>query len=100
MGVLYAHRNAKQSADKAIEKTEETKMLNQEMRTVTMNRSDMLRVAQALTHVVLGFRDEVRAATTEDRRRSAKCSLDMWERIRSEFDRQMDEQDPEEFRRK
>ena len=39
-------------------------MLNQEMRTVTMNRSDMLRVAQALTHVVLGFRDEVRAATT------------------------------------
>ena len=64
-------------------------MLNQEMRTVTMNRSDMLRVAQALTHVVLGFRDEVRAATT-----------DMWERIRSEFDRQMDEQDPEEFRRK
>ena len=74
-------------------------MLNQEMRTVTMNRSDMLRVAQALTHVVLGFRDEVRAATTEDRRR-AKCSLDMWERIRSEFDRQMDEQDPEEFRRK
>ena len=38
-------------------------MLNQEMRTVTMNRSDMLRVAQALTHVVLGFRDEVRAAT-------------------------------------
>ena len=47
-------------------------MLNQEMRTVTMNRSDMLRVAQALTHVVLGFRDEVRAATTEDRRRSAK----------------------------
>ena len=25
-------------------------MLNQEMRTVTMNRSDMLRVAQALTH--------------------------------------------------
>lgn len=44
--------------------------------------------------------DEVRAATTEDRRRSAKCSLDMWERIRSEFDRQMDEQDPEEFRRK
>ena len=70
-------------------------MLNQEMRTVTMNGSDKLRVAQAL-----GFRDEVRAATTEDRRRSAKCSLDMWERIRSEFDRQMDEQDPEEFRRK
>ena len=32
-------------------------MLNQEMRTVTMNRSDMLRVDKALTHVVLGFRD-------------------------------------------
>lgn len=74
-------------------------MLNQEMRTVTMSRSDMVRVGQALTHLVIDFRDEVRTATTEDRRRIARCSLDMWERIRSEFDRQMDEQDPEEIRR-
>ena len=74
-------------------------MLNQEMRTVTMSRSDMVRVGQALTHLVIDFRDEVRTATTEDRRRIARCSLDMWERIRSECDRQMDEQDPEEIRR-
>lgn len=74
-------------------------MLNQEMRTVTMSRPDMIRVGQALTHLVLEFRNEVRDPnTTEERRKSAKCSLDMWERIRNEFDRQMDEQDPEEWR--
>ena len=76
-------------------------MLNQETRTVTMSRSDMFRVRQALTCVVLDFQKEIAdPETTEDRRQIAKCSLDMWERIRSEFDRQMDEQDPEEFRRK
>lgn len=73
-------------------------MLNQEMRTVTMTRSDMLRLGQALTHVVLAFRDEIRdPSTTEERKKAAKSSLDMWERIRGEFDRQMDEQDPKEW---
>ena len=75
-------------------------MLNQEMRTVTMTRSDMIRVGQALTHLVVEFRAEVNdPSTTEARRKAAQCSLDMWESIRNEFDRQMDEQDPEEFRR-
>ena len=75
-------------------------MLNQDMRAVTMSRSDMIRVGQALTHLVIEFRDEVRDPnTTEERRKAAQCSLGMWERIRAEFDRQMDEQDPEEFRR-
>ena len=72
-------------------------MLNQEMRTVTMTRSDMLRLGQALTHVVLAFREEIRDPnTTKERQKSAKCSLDMWERIRNEFDQQMDEQDAKE----
>ena len=75
-------------------------MLNQEMRTVTMSRSDMLRVAQALTHMVWEFREEVEDPnTTEDRRRTARGSMEMWQRIRNEVDRQLDEQDPEEFRR-
>lgn len=75
------------------------KMLNQEMRTVTMNRSDMLRVQQALTHIVIDFRMEIENHdTTESRRNVCKSSLEMWERIRNEFDRQMNEQDPEEFR--
>lgn len=74
-------------------------MLNQEIRTVTMNRSDMIRVGQALTHLVIEFRDEVRDPnTSEERRKAAKCSLDMWERIRSEFDRQISEQDPDEWK--
>ena len=76
-------------------------MLNQEMRTVTMSRSDMFRVRQELTCVVLDFRKEIAdPETTEDRRQIAKSSLAMWERIRSEFTAQLDAQDPEEFRRK
>lgn len=74
-------------------------MLNQEMRTVTMSRSDMLRVRRALTCVVLDFQKEIaNSETTEDRRQIAKSSLAMWERIRSEFTAQLDAQDPEEFR--
>ena len=76
-------------------------MLNQEMRTVTMSRSDMFRVRQELTCVVLDFRREIAdPETTEDRRQIAKSSLAMWERIRSEFTAQLGAQDPEEFRRK
>lgn len=76
-------------------------MLNQEMRTVTMKRGDMLRVRMALTHVVTDFRRELAdPETTEDRRQIAESSLAMWERIRSEFIAQLDAQDPEEFRRK
>lgn len=61
-------------------------MLNQEMRTVTMSRSDMCRIATALTSVMFDF-DE------------GTGSREMWERIRSEFIFQLDAQDPEEFRR-
>lgn len=76
-------------------------MLNQEMRTVTMSRSDMLRVRRALTCVVLDLQREIEnSETTEDRRQIAKSSLAMWERIRSEFTTQLDAQDPEEFRHK
>ena len=73
-------------------------MLNQEMRTVTLTRSDMLRVRQALTCVVLDFQEEIAAPeTTEDCRRIAKSSLAMWERIRAEFTAQLDAQDPDEY---
>ena len=62
-------------------------MLNQETRTVTMSRSDMCRIATALTAVMFGFD-------------KGTGSREMWERIRSEFIAQLDAQDPEEFRRK
>lgn len=69
-------------------------MKNQEPRTVTMNRSDMLRVEQALYRMVSSFRDEIAdSETTETRRKIARDSMEMWERIRSEFERQLDEQD-------
>ena len=79
-------------------KDNKMKMLNQEMRTVTMSRSDMLRVGQALTSIVIDYEMEIEdPSTTDSRRNVCKSSLEMWERIRNEFDRQMDEQDPEEF---
>nr|DAP75519.1 MAG TPA: hypothetical protein [Caudoviricetes sp.] len=74
-------------------------MLNQEMRTVTMSRSDMLRVQQALTHLVIEYQREANDPdTTDDCREIAKRSLAMWENIRNDFKWQMNEQDPEEFR--
>ena len=76
-------------------------MPNQEMRTVTMSRSDMFRARQALTYVVLDLRKEIAdAETTEDRRRIVTSSLAMWTRIRSEFTAQLNAQDLEEFSRK
>ena len=51
-------------------------MLNQEMRTVTMSRSDMLRVQQALTHVVMEFqREATDPDATDDCREIAERSL-------------------------
>lgn len=69
-------------------------MLNQEMRIVKMTRSDMCRVRQALTGVILAFREEIDSVeTTETRRQIAKSSLDMWERIRSDLTSQLEKQD-------
>ena len=72
-------------------------MLNQEMRSVSMRRADMLRVQQALTSMVVEFRREANDPdTTETRREIAEKSMKMWWRIRNEFERQIKEQDPEE----
>lgn len=74
-------------------------MLNQEMRSVTMRRADMLRVQQALTSMVVEFRREANDPdTTETRREIAEKSMKMWWRIRNEFERQIKEQDPEEYK--
>ena len=74
-------------------------MLNQEMRTVTMSRSDMLRVQQALTHLVIEYQREANdPVNTDDCREIAKSSLAMWDNLRNDFKWQMNEQDPEEFR--
>lgn len=69
-------------------------MLNQELRTVTMTRSDMLRVRQALTSLVVDYRREAKdPKTTEDRRNVCNSSLNMWERIRDDFIQQIADQD-------
>ena len=71
-------------------------MINQEIRTLTLSRSDMLRVHQALTSVIWDFKDEIRNPnTSETRRKICESSVEMWERIRSEAKAQMDKQDRE-----
>lgn len=69
-------------------------MLNQELRTVTMTRSDMLRVRQALTSLAVDYQREAKdPKTTEDRRSICNSSLSMWERIRDDFIQQIADQD-------
>lgn len=69
-------------------------MLKQEMRTLKMTRSDMCRVKMALTSVIMAFRNEIASPeTSEGRRRTAKASLDVWERIRSDMTTQLEKQD-------
>lgn len=64
-----------------------------------MRRADMLRVQQALTSMVVEFRREANDPdTTETRRGIAEKSMKMWWRIRNEFERQIKEQDPEEYK--
>lgn len=64
-----------------------------------MRRADMLRVQQALTSMVVEFRREANDPyTTETRREIAEKSMKMWWRIRNEFERQIKEQDPEEYK--
>ena len=73
-------------------------MLNQEMRTVTMSRSDMLRVQQALTHLVIEYQ---RGQRPRHHRRLSRLQNAPWlcgRNIRNDFKWQMNEQDPEEFR--
>ena len=58
-------------------------MLNQEMRTLTLTRKDMLDIQRALTAVMCGF-------DHSDRSRK------YWARLRDKVISQLEEQDPEE----
>lgn len=70
------------------------KMLNAEEYTITMDRGDILRLRQACTAVYWEFRNEAEAEeTSEERKRIAKGSAEMWKRIRDEVDHQIEEQD-------
>ena len=69
-------------------------MKNTEIMTITMTRSEMLRISQALLHVARDFRDEIKAPeTSEARRKSCISSLQMWEEIRAKVESQFDAQD-------
>ena len=60
-------------------------MLNQEMRTLNLTRSEMLDIRRALTAVMTSFE-------------RSDSSRKHWARLRDKVIAQLDEQDPEEFR--
>lgn len=69
-------------------------MKNTENMIITVTRSEMIRISQALLHVAMDFRDEIEAPeTSEDQRKSCISSLQMWEEIRAKVDSQFDAQD-------
>lgn len=69
-------------------------MKNTESMTITMTRSEMIRISQALLHMAMDFRDEINSSeTTEAQRKSCISSLQMWEEIRAKVDSQLDAQD-------
>lgn len=69
-------------------------MNNTDNMTITMTRSEMIRISQALLHVVRDFQYEINASeTSESRRKSCISSLQMWKKIREKVDEQFDAQD-------
>lgn len=68
--------------------------MNEEMRTLTLNRLDVCRIGTALTHIIIDFMEEIRDPnTSEDRKKIAESSLEMWKSIREEVFKQLHEQD-------
>lgn len=71
-------------------------MTNDQMITLTLKRSDALRVRLALSHVGLEFRKEMLDPNiTEDHLLSCAQSCAMWESIHDEIVRQMSNHDKE-----
>lgn len=73
-------------------------MINEEKRTVTMSREDMLKILHALSRIVVDIKNDVRCADNDEKRFIAKGALYMWQRIHNDFVSQLDEQDPLEWR--
>ncbi len=71
-------------------------MLNEEKRTIELNRKSVCNVLMAITSVKIDFMNEIESEdTTEDRRKIAKSSLEMWEKLHKEIKAQLDAQDGE-----
>lgn len=69
-------------------------MKNIDNMTITMTRSEVIRIEQALRFMIRGFKEEILSPDTTDPRRSAcVTSLRMWEEIAEKVDAQFDAQD-------
>lgn len=62
--------------------------------TITLDRSEALRLVQACNHLYRDFRAEATdAATSEERKKICNSSAAMWKRIADAVDAQVDVQD-------
>ena len=69
-------------------------MTNSEMMTLELSRHDMCDIKRALTTIIIDFRREISSQEiTEDRRKIAKSSLEIWKRLKTKVDTQFAEQD-------
>ena len=69
-------------------------MANNEMMTLELSRHDMCDIKRALTAIIVDFHREIsNQETTEDRRKTAESSLEMWKRLKARVDTQFAEQD-------
>lgn len=72
-------------------------MLNQEERKLVLSRGEICDIMRALTSVKRNFLYELQDEnTTNERRKTAERSLDMWESLHTKVKEQLHEQDLEE----
>lgn len=71
-------------------------MINEENRTIELNRGSVCDVLLAITHVKIDFMREIRDEnTSEERKEIAERSLKKWEKLHEEIKKQLAEQDGE-----
>lgn len=69
-------------------------MTNQDTRTLKLTRRQVCDIRRALTGVIISFQRELdEEGIDEDRKEIAQRSLAMWEALKAEVVKQLDEQD-------
>lgn len=69
-------------------------MSNMKMRTLELTRADICKIMTAITAVKCDFMKELRSEDiSEDRRKIAESSLDMWKELHEKVKSQLEEQD-------
>lgn len=68
--------------------------MSKDMMKLKMSRSDICRLMQATTHILIDAKRELRdEGTSEDRKKVLEGTIEMWQRIHDEVNHQIDEFD-------